>query len=180
VKKFSLLLVFLFFLVPVLAQNGGPSLEETTAWIVQKINGNSIGTKWYEPKNNPKYGEPWGATNSYRDAQASGCSITYKWAFWSHYRGEQEEQRSLQETLDFSKMVGNSAHVEMLHFDHPYADLRVYDKQYPENYYKVVVGLQGKNDGVAVFSTSNRELAPRMANAVNHAVELCGGKPEVF
>lgn len=163
-------------------QDSGPSLEDTVAWIAQKLIGNYTGAR-FTRGDLPDPG-PYGTTLRIKSATARGCKLSYVENIWNREDRQAGTEKDVTVSFDFSEYAGNSATSFALNDYEDCRDNPTFKRQsLPPTactLYMIMITPKGKNGSVTFVYTNDNELAPRIAKALNHAIELCGGKPEPF
>jgi len=120
-------------------------------------------------------------TTTYVGGALSSCQVIWTMRRWHYFYGvsDSPEENSFRDVTDFSAFNGESAVVTNQSSRAGEPDVQNYELD-GTLYVIYATDLKSGKSASTNIATTNQELAGRLAKAVNHAIELCGGKPEPF
>jgi hypothetical protein len=161
--------------------NGGPSLADTMKFIQDKLN--TVGTVNFagyvhDSSNNTDGVQKFSSTISYAVANPGACSLSYHRLVYNNGRKEHNEDVliNLREVKNVSVLPDEQDWQMYLART---GDSTKTVKDVPDIIALVIKLNNGQDPAIRFYE---QELADRVAKAMVHAVELCGGgpKPELF
>lgn len=181
------------------APSSGPTLEQTMGWVSDKLATGGGYSYSEDTTYNDRFGvgktDHGSVQKSYQINQSTGCHLSYKPS--ERTTGDESDTPYSVLDVDLSLLAANSIKVKPFDLS-AYAGAGVHHPKYsndPRDHidtavtpgspaYSIVSGLRTKDfelsDGSYAPIFADQDLALRVAKALNHAIDLCGGKPDLF